>query len=106
MLVTDAWRAYKTLCERKRIEHYRIKSDDGKHVIKGLYHIQNVNSFHSRMKKWHDRFKGVATKYLDNEKLQGWYNDKLDEFKNEQDLKKLIQEHLKSEESVNQFFQQ
>jgi hypothetical protein len=28
--------------------------------------IQNVNSFHSRMKKWIDSFKGVATKYLDN----------------------------------------
>lgn len=38
------------------------------------------------------------------ENLQDWYNNKLDEFENEQDLKKLIQEHLKSEESVNQFF--
>jgi hypothetical protein len=66
VLVTDAWRAYKTYAKEKELEHYRIKSDDGKHVIKGLYHIQNVNSFPSRMKKWIDRFKGVATKYLDN----------------------------------------
>jgi len=35
-------------------------------VIKGLYHIQNVNGLHSRLKKWIDRFKGVAAKYLDN----------------------------------------
>lgn len=36
--------------------------------IKGLYHIQNVNGngLHSRLKQWIDRFKGVATKYLDN----------------------------------------
>jgi hypothetical protein len=40
------------------------------------------------------------------EKLQDWYNKKLDGIKNEQDLKKLIQEHLKSEKSVNQFFYQ
>jgi hypothetical protein len=40
------------------------------------------------------------------EKLQDWYNKKLDGIKNEQDLKKLIQEHLKSEDSVNQFFHQ
>lgn len=40
------------------------------------------------------------------EKLQDWYNNKLDGFENEQDLKKLIQEHLKSEDSVNQFFHQ
>lgn len=35
-------------------------------IIKGLYHIQNVNGLHSRLKQWIDRFKGVATKYLDN----------------------------------------
>lgn len=66
VLVTDAWRAYKTYATEKGIEHYRIKSNDGKYVIKGLYHIQNVNGLHSRMKQWIDRFKGVATKYLDN----------------------------------------
>lgn len=66
VLVTDAWRAYKTYAKEKGLEHYRIKSDSGKHVIKGLYHIQNVNSLHSRLKRWIERFKGVATKYLDN----------------------------------------
>ncbi len=66
VLVTDAWRAYKTYANEKRIEHYRIKSDDEKHVIKGLYHIQNVNGLHSSLKHWINRFKGVATKYLDN----------------------------------------
>lgn len=39
-------------------------------------------------------------------KLQDWYNKKLDGIKNEQDLKNLIQEHLKSEDSVNQIFHQ
>jgi hypothetical protein len=66
VLVTDAWRAYKTYAKEKGLAPYRIKSDGGKYVIKCLYHIQNVNSLHSRMKKWLDRFKGVATKYLDN----------------------------------------
>lgn len=66
VLVTDAWRAYKTYANEKGIEHYRIKSNDGKHVIKGLYHIQNVNGLHSRLKHWIHHFKGVASKYLDN----------------------------------------
>lgn len=66
VLVTDAWRAYKTYAKEKGIEHYRIKANDGKHVIKGLYHIQNVNGLHSRLKQFINRFKGVATKYLDN----------------------------------------
>lgn len=65
VLVTDAWRAYKTYANEKGREHYRIKSDDGKYAIKGLYHIQNVNGLHSRLKQWINRFKGVATKYLD-----------------------------------------
>jgi hypothetical protein len=36
VLVTDAWRAYKTYAKGKGLEHYRIKFDDGKHVIKGI----------------------------------------------------------------------
>lgn len=56
----------KRMQKKKGIEHYRIKSNDGKHVIKGLYHIQNVNGLHSRLKQFINRFKGVATKYLDN----------------------------------------
>lgn len=36
VLVTDAWRAYKTYAKEKGLEHYRIKSDDGKYVLKGL----------------------------------------------------------------------
>lgn len=33
---------------------------------KGIYHIQNVNSYHGRLKGWIQRFNSVATKYLDN----------------------------------------
>lgn len=47
----------------KGFAHFRFKSD-GKQQVKGVYHIQNVNSYHSRLKKWMDRFNGVATKYL------------------------------------------
>jgi IS1 family transposase len=53
------WRAYKTYAKEKGLEHYRNKSDDGKHVIKGIYHIHYVNGVHGRLKQWIDRFKGV-----------------------------------------------
>lgn len=36
----------------------------GVHVIEKVFHIQNVNAYHSRLKAWMDRFNGVATKYL------------------------------------------
>ena len=47
------------------MEIYQFKSD-GKVRTKGLYHIQNVNSYHGRLKGWIQRFNGIATKYLDN----------------------------------------
>jgi hypothetical protein len=40
-------------------------------VIGGIYHIQNVNAYHSRLKKWIAKFNGVATKYLAN--YLGWH---------------------------------
>jgi hypothetical protein len=39
-------------------------------VIAGVYHIQNVNAYDSRLKGWMHRFHGVATKYLEN--YLGW----------------------------------
>jgi hypothetical protein len=64
-LCTDAWRAFSAYAKSKGLEHYRFKSDGTKRV-KGLYHIQNVNNYHSRLKGWMQRFNGVATKYLDH----------------------------------------
>ena len=63
VLVTDAWRAYKTYADEKGIEHYRIKSDYGKHVIKGFisYLKCKWTSFTFKIQ----RFKVVASKYLD-----------------------------------------
>jgi transposase-like protein len=69
-LCTDAWRAFSTYAKNKGLEHYRFKSD-GKERVKGLYHIQNVNNYHSRLKGWMQRFNGVATKYL--HLYLGWF---------------------------------
>jgi hypothetical protein len=40
-------------------------------VVAGVYHIQNVNAYDSRLKNWIRRFHGVATKYLDS--YLGWF---------------------------------
>lgn len=40
------------------------------YVSKGIYHIQNVNAYDSRLKRWMQHFHGVATKYL--ESYLGW----------------------------------
>lgn len=65
ILCTDSWRAFKTYATEKGMDIYQFKSD-GKIRTKGLYHIQNVNNYHRRLKGWMQRFNGVATKYLNN----------------------------------------
>lgn len=65
ILCTDAWRAYMTYAKEKGMEHYRTNTSKTGHVIKETYHIQNVNSYHAHFSHWIDRFKSVATKYLE-----------------------------------------
>ncbi len=64
-LCTDAWRTFSTYTKSKGMEHYRFKSY-GIERLRGIYHSQNVNNYHSRSKGWIQRFNGVATKYLDH----------------------------------------
>ena len=48
-----------------------INISKGRRVVKKIYHIQNVNNAHTRLKSWMVRFDGVATKYLDS--YMGWF---------------------------------
>ena len=47
----------------------RCASRQGVRVREAI-HIQNVNAYHSRFKRWLHHFNGVATRYLDN--YLGW----------------------------------
>lgn len=52
----------------------------GKHK-EGIYHIQHINDVPSKLKKWMNRFNGIATKYISNymywfKWLQLFENDK------------------------------
>ena len=49
-----------------RLQHETINERQKQRVKKGTYHIQHVNDSHNRLKGWMERFRGVATKYLDN----------------------------------------
>ncbi|GGA87226.1 hypothetical protein GCM10008025_32590 [Ornithinibacillus halotolerans] len=74
ILCTDSWRAFKTYAAEKGMDIYQFKSD-GKVRTKGLYHIQNVNNYHRRLKAWIQRFNGVATKYLNNPSIFSYILD-------------------------------
>jgi len=62
VLCTDANRVYRPYCRDKNIQLVQLKKDQKKH---GIYHVQNVNSYHSQLKTWVRVFNGVASKYLD-----------------------------------------
>lgn len=63
ILCTDSHKSYMQFANDLSLEHKRIKR--GKHK-EGLYHIQHINAIHSKLKKWMNRFNGVATKYINN----------------------------------------
>jgi transposase-like protein len=66
LLCTDSATNYKAFAKQKGIPHEVINVHKGIYVKKGVYHIQHVNAYHQRLKKWMERFNGVATKYIDN----------------------------------------
>ena len=62
-LCTDSAHGYATLSEELHLNHIKIESGKRK---KDIYHIQHINSLHSRLKAFMSDFKGVATKHLQN----------------------------------------
>ncbi|PEB39437.1 IS1595-like element ISBth19 family transposase [Bacillus pseudomycoides] len=60
---TDSHKSYVQIARDFSLEHKRIQR--GKHK-EGIYHIQHINAVHSKLKKWMNKFNGVATKYISN----------------------------------------
>lgn len=69
LLVSDSKPTYSAFCREEGISHEAVNLGQGQRV-KGAYHVQNVNAYHSRFKQWLDRFHGVATPYLPH--YPGW----------------------------------
>ena len=75
ILCTDGHVSYKGFALDCNIKHVAFRADLKQHVKQGVYHIQNVNSIHNRLKKWIDNtFWGVSTKYMQN--YLGWFRIK------------------------------
>ena len=69
VLVSDGARAYASFATENGLDHVGLCARDGERS-RGVFHIQNVNAYHSRLKTWMRRFNGVATKYLPS--YLGW----------------------------------
>ncbi len=67
VLVADGCSAYDRFADENNFELVKI----GEEKKKGIYHINNVNNYHSLLKEFLRRFKGISTKYL--HKYLAWY---------------------------------
>jgi hypothetical protein len=64
VIISDAHNSYKSYTANNSLEHVVINGNKKEYVKKGIYHLNNINNYHSRLKKWIQRFNGVSTKYL------------------------------------------
>ena len=70
ILCTDGGRALGAAAREMGVTHRPVNLAQGVRVIAGVYHVQNVNAYDSRLKEWMNRFHGVATCHLAN--YLGW----------------------------------
>jgi hypothetical protein len=71
ILCTDGSRVLAASAKTMGVMHRPVNLAAGIRVVGGVYHVQNVNAYDSRLKGWMQRFQGVATKYL--ESYLGWF---------------------------------
>jgi transposase-like protein len=71
VLMTDGATAYNAVAKAKEGVEVRAVPPNPKHKTSGPNHINNVNSYDTRLKGWMFRFRGVATKNLPH--YLGWH---------------------------------
>lgn len=64
VLCSDGKTGYAWFAREEGIHHVVLSAKNRQFVQGGVYHIQNVNAYHSRLKQFLSRLKGVATRYL------------------------------------------
>lgn len=70
ILCSDGSKALASAARALGLSHRPVNLAAGIRCIAGVYHVQNVNAYDSRLKEWMRRFHGVATDYLAN--YIGW----------------------------------
>ena len=65
VLVSDGHRGYPPCATAMGVRHEALNLSAGERA-RGAFHIQTVNSRHSQLKDFLRRYRGIATKYLDN----------------------------------------
>ena len=70
LLMTDGLSAYRKISATHGLA-YRAVPPHPQKKTQGMLHLNNINAYHSRLKAWRGRFRGVASRYLAN--YLGWH---------------------------------
>ncbi|BCB26935.1 transposase [Sulfurimicrobium lacus] len=62
ILCTDGSSVLTAAAREMGVTHRPVNLSSGIRIVAGVYHVQNVNAYDSRLKTWMRRFNGVATK--------------------------------------------
>ncbi len=89
ILCSDGHRSYKGFAKDNSLEHHVLRANLKEYVKSKKFHIQNVNSMHSRVKTWINiKLLGVSTKNL--QLYMNWFHLK-EKYKNSEFLLKIIE---------------
>ena len=66
LFYSDSKSVYLKFSKDNNVSHEALNLSKGERVRDKVVHIQNINAYHSRLKRWVEQFRGVATKYLDS----------------------------------------
>ena len=64
ILCSDGNNIYKSFARKEGITHKAVNVSKKIYTVDKTFHIQNVNSYCSRLKSWINKFNGVATNVL------------------------------------------
>ncbi|MFT5814677.1 MAG: hypothetical protein ACI9VT_002439 [Psychroserpens sp.] len=70
VLCSDGFKAYIKFTQGNDLINKQLNFYAGIRVVNKVFHIQNVNAYHHRLKEWIAHFHGVASKYLEH--YFGW----------------------------------
>ena len=71
LLCTDKKKHFFEFAKREKFQHGFVDLNKGEKIKKDVVHINNVVYYHTELLIWMKRFRGVATKYLEN--YLSWY---------------------------------
>ncbi len=64
LLCSDGARPFGFAAREIGLHHEALSARAGERMRDGVFHIQNVNAYDSRLKEWMRRFHDVSTRYL------------------------------------------